>query len=400
MLDLLIALEDGESVSDDDLMSLFQDEAAVTVRRALDLYGIALVRELERGFSSTVLDLVSRTRGTPNLRLDVVHGSPAWSVSLTVSRRSRRLTRAFQAPGDLRSLVRGAASDVEPHELIEGEGLSAEYAAVDAFSMFRSSLTRRLFAEIPAYNYYLPAARSGVMQSHRALASSVISRAPLAGIESIEVPRMTGVVSDFLAQVLAIDTEVGTALEDVADYLEAYVLKGHISLKEERYGAPEILYEPTRSRAFPLHRTSSMVSELAPLALYLRYQVDPNELLIIEEPESSLHPESQRRLADVIAILVNRRVQVVLTTHSDYFVTALSNSVQAAALVDADRRPATGIPLLDAEAVNAYLFAPSGAGTHIQRLRVSPRHGIPQRDFARVARELYDESVRLDQQFD
>ena len=43
----------------------------------------------------------------------------------------------------------------------------------------------------------------------------------------------------------------------------------------------------------PLMNTSSMVSELAPVVLYLRHIVQPGDVLIIEEPESHLHPAMQ-----------------------------------------------------------------------------------------------------------
>ncbi len=39
---------------------------------------------------------------------------------------------------------------------------------------------------------------------------------------------------------------------------------------------------------------SSMVKELSPLVLYLRYLAKPGELLVIDEPEMNLHPEACR----------------------------------------------------------------------------------------------------------
>ena len=40
-------------------------------------------------------------------------------------------------------------------------------------------------------------------------------------------------------------------------------------------------------------QASSMVAELAPVVLYLRHLVRPDDVLIIEEPESNLHPAMQ-----------------------------------------------------------------------------------------------------------
>ena len=51
--------------------------------------------------------------------------------------------------------------------------------------------------------------------------------------------------------------------------------------------------QQARKEEIPLLQASSMVSELAPVVLYLRHVVQPGDVLIIEEPESHLHPGMQ-----------------------------------------------------------------------------------------------------------
>ena len=82
---------------------------------------------------------------------------------------------------------------------------------------------------------------------------------------------------------------------------------------------PEVHYQ-NESGKYTLHQVSSMVSEIAPLVLYLKYFV-LGDLFIIEEPESHIDAENQRRLARAIAMLVN----ALITTHSDFFVGQLNN---------------------------------------------------------------------------
>ena len=63
---------------------------------------------------------------------------------------------------------------------------------------------------------------------------------------------------------------------------------------------------------------SSMVSELAPVVLYLRHLVQPGNVLIIEEPESHLHPAAQVEFTRQLAKLVQAGYRVIITTHSEW----------------------------------------------------------------------------------
>ena len=48
---------------------------------------------------------------------------------------------------------------------------------------------------------------------------------------------------------------------------------------------------------------------------------------MIDEPELSLHPANQRRIARLFARLVNLGVKVFITTHSDYIVKELNTLI-------------------------------------------------------------------------
>ena len=61
--------------------------------------------------------------------------------------------------------------------------------------------------------------------------------------------------------------------------------------------------------------------------MYLRYYVSPGDLLIIDEPEAHLHPSRQVDLINEIAGWVRAGIRVILTTHSDWVLEALSNLV-------------------------------------------------------------------------
>lgn len=78
--------------------------------------------------------------------------------------------------------------------------------------------------------------------------------------------------------------------------LENNLLGGAIHLDSSEAGYPTFTYRPRGwTDDLPLMRASSMVSELAPVVLYLRYVVEPGTVLIIEEPEAHLHPPCRPR---------------------------------------------------------------------------------------------------------
>ncbi len=74
---------------------------------------------------------------------------------------------------------------------------------------------------------------------------------------------------------------------------------------------------------------SSMVKELSPLVLYLRYLAKPGELLVIDEPEMNLHPEAQVKMMEFLAMLVNAGLRILITTHSPYMVDHVINLMEA-----------------------------------------------------------------------
>lgn len=54
----------------------------------------------------------------------------------------------------------------------------------------------------------------------------------------------------------------------------------------------------------------------------------PGDLLIIENPESHLHPSGQSTLARLIAIASQSGVQIIIETHSDHFLNGIRTSVK------------------------------------------------------------------------
>ncbi|MBD2387404.1 AAA family ATPase [Cylindrospermum sp. FACHB-282] len=152
----------------------------------------------------------------------------------------------------------------------------------------------------------------------------------------------------------------------LAKLLENDILQGQLNIDESLAGK-EILFQATEENVkLEMTVSSSMIKELAPLVLYLRYLAEPNELLIIDEPEMNLHPAAQVEITEFLAMLVQAGLKVLITTHSPYIVDHLSNLMKAAKYEDKDsikdrfylERTEAFIPQ---EKVSVYLFEDSTA---------------------------------------
>lgn len=66
-----------------------------------------------------------------------------------------------------------------------------------------------------------------------------------------------------------------------------------------------------------LREASSAARSLVLIWYWLKSQAEKGHMLMVDEPELNLHPESQRAFARFLAKLVNLGVQVFITTHSD-----------------------------------------------------------------------------------
>ncbi len=246
--------------------------------------------------------------------------------------------------------------------------------------------------------FYLPAARSGIMQSHRVIASSLVERATRGGLAPLEIPTFSGVVADFMQQLILYEKSKAPnkKIHHLADALESGVLAGQILMKPTSSGYPEFLYRPhTTGEEIRLTRAASMVSELAPVVLFLRGGIRPGDTLIIEEPEAHLHPGAQTEIALTLAGLVRAGVRVVVTTHSDWLLKEIANLIRIGELkrkgVQKVETMVSSNWLLPEE-VGTWWFQKDGIVKHIP---FDPTEGIEPKDYEDVAYKLYDRSVNL-----
>lgn len=269
--------------------------------------------------------------------------------------------------------------------------------------------------------HYLPAARSGIMQSHRVIASSLVARSVSAGLKFFpEIPTLSGVTADFMQQLILYEEDRSSdqfrtktmgqpsrePIKKLADTLESEALAGQIRTSSSLPGVyPEFVYRPRGTEEdIRLSRASSMVSELVPVVLFLRGAVRPWDLLIIEEPEAHLHPAAQTQMAVTLARMVRAGIRVLVTTHSDWLLKEIGNLMRegelggkVGELTNEEILPSS----LQPSEVGIWLFREDGtSGSTVEEIPFDRIEGVEPEDYEDVAEELYNRSANLQNQLE
>nr|WP_319376019.1 AAA family ATPase [uncultured Methanoregula sp.] len=185
-----------------------------------------------------------------------------------------------------------------------------------------------------------------------------------------------------------------------ADILEMEILQGKIGIKDyKKQKIKKIMFDyTTLDKKIPLNMSMSAsgVKGLSPLILFLRYFIEPHELIIIDEPELNLHPRAQVQLIELLTMLANSNVHVIITTHSPYIVDHLINLIKAS-----NKRNKKEIAkkfylkdelaFIKKEDVSAYLFE-----NHSTTDILEKQGHINWKTFSKISEEITDLYFELD----
>ena len=280
-------------------------------------------------------------------------------------------------------------------ERADVESQDLDMWAIAILSHLTNVLQRLAVCPLDRRSHYLPADRHGLLHARSFLLRSLLRGASRGSSKPEPASSFSGVASDFLddlVQVGAAPGKVKSHGESFARTLENTVLDGSVHVEEEA-GITRLTFRPHGwSRDLPLTNASSMASDVAPVVLYLRYLVDPGDLLIIEEPESSLHPAKQVLFLRALAELAGAGVRVLITTHSEWMLEELANVVRRSHLT-------TGEPngtALRPDQVGAWLFRPGedGAGSDVREIGLD-ESGIYPTGFHEVATALHNDWAEI-----
>ena len=375
------------------LRSAFEWQANDLAREIMRCLGVdnigALVRYGQKNDAKIVL------RPSPSGERGIIEHELTLGTSATTLRTT--------APEDLplrvnaRDIARSGTLRLDALRLVE---VFADARYRDDFERYAWRLADTLFGlalpsligplRLPAF--YLPADRTGVMHAHSVVVSALIGRAATAGIRPpAHTPMLSGVLADFLEQLIKIDKPPQRAsrrLDEHGARIESTILRGTVEIdRAAMTGYPQFAYRPAgwkRERRLPLMSASSMVSELAPVVLYLRHLVRRDNLLIIEEPESHLHPAMQVEFTRQLAAVVQSGIRVIVTTHSEWLLEELANIVRRSEIAE------DGAPSLRPDQVGAWLFEDRRKGSVVSEIDLD-ESGLYPSGFDDVAAALHNE---------
>lgn len=378
--------------------------AARVAQDTLKAYGEAVRNSIAYAFGAEASRLRRRTprRHASKCYLRIQNAEPGWELEIRFDSE-----HVAVVPPDPRSFLSRVLDSEEIRKMTGRYGrlpiAASRESSVDQIRILRYILPRVsavLFESWPANPIHLPADRTGIMQSHNVLAGATARQAARAGIRPIEIDTLPGTSADFLSLILEIPEDI-TYFSDRQSRFAAEVreferdLRAAIEVDQRSDGIDAIVAVTSEGR-FPMARASSMLSELAPLLLVLKAPHLYVDHLTIDEPEAHLHPEMQVRVASFLAALMNQGVGIVLTTHSDFFVSQFNNMMRRSELATSETRPGSAeTASLNSSRVRALRFSRENGWCIARELNLDRLNGVDESTFTDVMRSQYDETARL-----
>jgi predicted ATPase len=164
---------------------------------------------------------------------------------------------------------------------------------------------------------------------------------------------------DFIRKLESIVKKTSFIAENHPDVLTDFadILGGEYTVNR----SDQLYYVPKGKRVkVSMAQSSSAVRSLLDIGFYLKHEAQIGDLLMVDEPELNLHPENQRRVARLLARLVNLGIKVFITTHSDYIIKELNtlimlNHAQPHLKRIAEEEGYREVELISAEKIKVYI---------------------------------------------
>lgn len=179
--------------------------------------------------------------------------------------------------------------------------------------------------------FMLPAERNGLNMFYRELNINRNNILYRLGYEN-DVSEINGKVAKYplpisdyinLLNGMGLDYERKNIYGEYASTLEEKIVHGSFHISDN--GVIQFIVNDEKKLDF--HLSSSTAKSLFGLDYLLKNVLAKNYTLIIDEPEQNLHPDNQRHIARLLGKLVNAKIKVIISTHSDYIIKELNNLI-------------------------------------------------------------------------
>lgn len=254
---------------------------------------------------------------------------------------------------------------------------------------------------------YVPAERAGIMRTYRQLLRLHLETSwPRPVIKQLKKYYETlvgkllappGSVKIFLDEILSIETfntlDLSSFQKNALEMLRN-AIGGELLMKEDL----SITYKDEFSGVeIPLERSSSSVSEIAGIYLLTKF-LSKDRLLVVEEPESHLHPRAQMMMARYFARLVRNGVRIFVTTHSDLLALKAAQLVGLHKISEDDRVKLNydRNEYLERDELAIHFLEIREKGSISREIEISPYGEIEDLPtYGSVVEEMYGEAIKL-----
>ena len=392
-----------------DLPSYLEDKVNKWINYVLNQSGHFLKRNLQNYFGVSEMKKITRWDQPYKVAVELHLDREDIKRTLLFSNKNLRLSDLFEAPKESFQIdTSNIPSNIGFRERADDKNIEKFHREFN-YTISNNIWFKLLdIIDLSGDSYYLPAGRSGLLNAWTDIVKLrfELDRERF-GLSRLPESSLGGVALDFISLLAGILNpphrpifaryERETPLHAGPLALLTELMEGEIGAGSTEQWFPALEYQQGGHRT-SIHHASSMVADLTPLAMWIEHLLAPSDLLIIDEPESHLHPEAIRLVARVLVGLVNSGVRVVCATHSSVLLHELSNCILRSRLPQTDLdENTTGNDHIALEKIAVYRFKrqePAGP-VNVNRVDIDPNWGIPEDEYVKVAGELSDETAEL-----
>ena len=254
---------------------------------------------------------------------------------------------------------------------------------------------------------FLPASRTGLLLLYREFFANKTDKELSFTVEENQVvenqenfANLTQPIYEFLRFLQTYtqqDVQVKRFKKEL-NFFEEHIIEGQINVDKQGIFSYS---SKNKNERVPMYLASSMINEVAPLILAITSQKSYSRL-IIDEVEASLHPQKQLELVRFLNRLNNNGMQLVISTHSDTFVSKLNNLYVLSEIAKTSgenivqRFGMEKEDLVSPEKLFVYEFVNQSNGKSIvKEIKPDKKTGYQFDLFTESALHLYEEAVKL-----